>query len=57
MNSNQETMVVGGKEYILNLNRKGIEAIEKYTNLSKKKEKLMQIKGNTETYIDDIPLD
>lgn len=58
MNSNQEILVVGGKEYILSLNRKGVEAIEKYTNLSKKKADLMKIanKDNSK-YIEEIPLD
>ena len=60
MNSNQETLVVDGKEYVLTLNRKGVEAIEKYTNLSKKKEKLekMSVKGsNKDEYIENISLD
>ena len=59
MNNNQEILVVGGKEYILSLNRKGIEAIEKYTNLSKRKDKLMKIGKETKEneYVEDSPLD
>lgn len=58
MNSNQEILVVGGKEYILSLNRKGVEAIEKYTNLSKKKDRLMKIgKETKEEYKEEIALD
>ena len=59
MNSNQEILVVGGKEYTLSLNRKGIEAIEKYTNLSKKKDELKALSNQVMSgeYIKDIPLD
>ena len=38
-NSNQTTIEVDGKEYIMSLSRKGIEAIEKYTRVSEKKDK------------------
>jgi iron uptake system EfeUOB component EfeO/EfeM len=38
-NSNQTTIEVDGKEYIMSLSRKGLEAIEKYTRVSEKKEK------------------
>lgn len=60
MNSNQEILTVGGKEYTLTLNRKGVEAIEKYTNLSKKREKLEKLSvknGKTDEYIENISLD
>ena len=57
MNSNQEILVVDGKEYILTLNRKGIEAIEKYTNLSKKKDKLRKLSTTVEEYVENISLD
>lgn len=38
-NSNQTTIEVDGKEYIMSLSRKGLEAIEKYTRVSEKKDK------------------
>lgn len=55
-NNNQITMEIGGNEYILSLNRKGIEAIEKYTKISKKKEKVEQTRKRLE-YVDEIQLD
>ena len=32
-NSNQITMTIDGTEYTLSLNRKGVEAVEKYTKI------------------------
>lgn len=55
-NSNQVTMTVDGNEYILSLNRKGIEAIEKYTKLSSKKDELEKTKFLPD-YVDEIGLD
>lgn len=54
MLSNQEIIIVGGKEYTLTLTRKGITAIEKYTNLSKKKDELSKKKQNMVKYVDEI---
>lgn len=55
-NSNQVTMTIDGKEYILSLNRKGLEAIEKYTKLSKKREELEKVTFAVD-YVDEISLD
>lgn len=54
MLSNQEIIIVGGKEYTLTLTRKGITAIEKYTNLSKKKDELKKKNQNIVKYVDEI---
>ena len=59
-NSNQVTIEVDGVEYTLSLNRKGAEAIEKYTKASKKRElaeKYANVKETEDKYIDEIPLD
>lgn len=58
MLSNQEIIIVGGKEYTLTLNRKGMTAIEKYTNLSKKKEEFEELKDmKIIEYTDEIKMD
>lgn len=54
MLSNQEIIEVGGKEYILTLTRKGVTAIEKYTNLSKKKDELKGVEKFSIKYVDEI---
>lgn len=54
MLSNQEIIIVGGKEYTLTLTRKGVTAIEKYTNLSKKKDELKKKNQNIVKYVDEI---
>lgn len=51
---NQELLEVGGKVYTLTLTRKGITAIEKYTNLSKKKDELKKNEQNQTKYVDVI---
>lgn len=57
-NSNQEIIEIGEKEYTLTLNRKGIEAIEKYTHLKDKADGLKELAKNSEiNYIDEISLD
>lgn len=58
MFSNHETITVGGEEYILTLNRKGIEAIEKYTRLKDKADGIREFaqKGLIE-HVDEISLD
>ena len=55
-NSNQVTMEIDGKEYTLSLNRKGVEAIEKYTKLSSKAEELQNITFMSD-YVDEIAID
>ena len=55
-NSNQVTINIDGTEYTLSLNRKGIEAIEKYTKLSSKREELEKVTF-TPDYVDEISLD
>jgi hypothetical protein len=57
MLSNQEIIEVGGKEYTLTLTRKGMTAIEKYTNLSKKKEEFEGLKDIKLEYSDEIKMD
>lgn len=54
MLSNQEVIEVGGKEYTLTLTRKGVTAIEKYTNLSKKKDELKGAEKFSIKYVDEI---
>jgi hypothetical protein len=54
-NSNQVTMNIDGTEYTLSLNRKGIEAIEKYTKLSSKREEIEKTTFLPE-YVDEIGL-
>ena len=54
MLSNQEIIEVGGKEYTLTLTRKGVTAIEKYTNLSKKKDELKGVEKFSIKYVDEI---
>lgn len=54
MLSNQEIILVGGKEYTLTLTRKGITAIEKYTSLSKKKDEFKKSEQNSIKYVDEI---
>lgn len=55
-NSNQVTMQIGDSEYILSLNRKGLEAIERYTKLSQKTKELKNISFEQE-YVDEIGID
>lgn len=55
-NSNQVTMQIGDSEYILSLNRKGLEAIERYTKLSQKTKELKNISFEQE-YVDEIWID
>ena len=54
MLSNQELIEVGGKVYTLTLTRKGITAIEKYTNISKKKEEFEKIEKFKVEYVEEI---
>lgn len=54
-NSNQVTMTIDGTEYILSLNRKGVEAVEKYTKISGRKKELEQTKKRVE-YVDEIKI-
>jgi hypothetical protein len=54
MLSNQEIIEVGGKEYTLTLTRKGVTAIEKYTNLSKKKDEFKGTEKFKIKYVDEI---
>lgn len=55
-NSNQVTMTIDGTEYILSLNRKGVEAVEKYTKISGKRKELEQTKKRVE-YVEEIKID
>lgn len=55
-NSNQITMTIDGKEYIMSLNRKGVEAIEKYTKISSKKKEVEKTQKRIE-YVENIKLD
>lgn len=55
-NSNQVTMQIDGNEYILSLNRKGLEAIERYTKLSQRTKELKIISFEQE-YVDEIGID
>lgn len=55
-NNNQVTMTIDGKEYILSLNRKGVEAIEKYTKLSGRRKEIEQNKKRAE-HVENISID
>ena len=55
-NSNQVTMKIGEEEYTLSLNRKGLEAIEKYTKLSQKAKDFKNISFEQE-YVEKISID
>jgi hypothetical protein len=48
-------MTIDGTEYILSLNRKGVEAVEKYTKISGRKKELEQTKKRVE-YVDEIKI-
>lgn len=55
-NSNQITMTIDGTEYTLSLNRKGVEAVEKYTKISEKKKEIEDIQKKVQ-YVDEIKID